>query len=120
MKRLKRDNGIVLLEALLAVAVAGAGVAALAASLSWSLRAGRLARRHYQAGLLLESKVLEFESGGRWEDGSAEDPLLGLTDWTAADAGGDEGAWRRRSVTLSWGSRSNRRSLVLPVHRPWS
>ncbi len=109
-----RNDGFLLMEAMLTVAVLAIGVTALFRAFSTSLRASRESRERLQATFLLEGRTWELE---RFGDGAAtppaDDPLLGALSWDVKDAAEDGRA--RRDVSLAWGPEERRNDLTLSI-----
>ena len=111
------------MEAMVALAVLAGGIVWLFQSYSMAVRSVRVSREKLQAAFLLEGRLWDYESQGKWrgtDPTPEESSLPGPFTWERAST--DEAAttpplWHREDLSLTWGDEGGRGSLSLSVYR---
>lgn len=113
---LRRDEGYVLLEVMMAIVILVCGTLAVTESFRSTLRTNRESRGEYLAALRLEGKLLETEKIGRANLDPETDPDLGPLSWTEATQPAATGDWTVHQLTMSWGQGQGSNQLELPTY----
>lgn len=108
----RRNEGFLLIEAVLTIAILAVGITALFQAFSSGLRSTRASREQLAASFLLEARAWEV---GKLGDAAApppsDDDFLGPLQWALKETA--EGDWTRRDVSLAWGPAGRRNDLTL-------
>ena len=115
---MKRDNGFILLEVLMAISVLMGGIVVLYSAFSKSIQLSELSHDYYQATLLLESRIWDVEhfKGNSYPIDPSQ-PLLQEEDWVIHQHPLSNPEYEEWNVGLNWKSRSRSENLSLMTIR---
>ena len=113
--KLKKNDGFILFETILALALLSGFIVFLFNSFSSSLRISKLSQERFQAALLLEGNMWELENTQnarypRHPESSSIDNL----EWKIRES--DEDATRRINLSLLWGDTGRKNELSLSTY----